>query len=92
MNTLYGLPEEVVFCTRCVMSNQRPATSPEFRKTDSRIKTSAFGADGVCDACRYYEYKATIDWDDRERGLRDLCDRFRRKAGAYDVIVPGRVR
>ena len=89
MNTLYGLPEEVVFCTRCVMSNQRPATSPEFRKTDSRIKTSAFGADGVCDACRYYEYKATIDWDDRERGLRDLCDRFRRKAGAYDVIVPG---
>ena len=89
MKVLYGLPEDVIFCKRCVMSNPRPATSPEFRKKDSRIPTSAFGEDGICDACRYYEQKALIDWDDRDRQLRELCDKYRRSDGSYDVLVPG---
>ena len=28
---LYGLPEEVLFCKKCVISNQRPASIPEFK-------------------------------------------------------------
>ena len=87
--TYHGLPEEVVFCKKCVMSNQRPATSPEFRKTTTDIKTSAFGDDGVCDACRYYEIKKNIDWDNREKELKDLCDKYRKNDGDYDVLVPG---
>ena len=87
--TLHGLPGDIIFCKKCVMSNQRPSTSPEFRKTTTNIKTSAFGDDGICDACRYYEIKKSIDWAHREKELRDLCDKYRRKDGRYDVIVPG---
>jgi len=32
----YGLPEQVRFCRRCVMSNQRPASIPEFAHTPER--------------------------------------------------------
>jgi len=71
----YKLPLEVQYCKRCVVSNQRP-----------RI---VFDADGICNACRFSERKHTkIDWTERERELRDLCDRFRRKDGRHDVIVP----
>ena len=90
MEILHGLPREVVYCKKCVMTNQRPATSPEFRKKEtSDTPVSAFGEDGICDACRYSEYKKTINWDDRARQLQELCDRFRRDDGRYDVIVPG---
>jgi N-acetyl sugar amidotransferase len=86
---LHGLPEKVVFCKRCVMSNQRPSTSPEFRKQDTRIETASFDDDGVCHACRFAEMKATIDWNDREARLVALLDCHRRKDGTFDVIVPG---
>lgn len=86
----WGLPEEVIFCSRCVMSNQRPASAPEFRKDASTpVRTSGFGEDGICDACRYAEFKQTLDWEDRERQLVELCDRYRRDDGRYDVVVPG---
>ncbi len=71
----YKLPQPVLFCRRCVVSNQRP-----------RIR---FDEHGVCSACRYSEYKRTqIDWKERERELNDLCDRFRKSDGSYDVVVP----
>ncbi len=86
----HGLPGEVIYCKKCVMSNQRPATSPEFnKKSTADTPSSTFGEDGVCDACLYNEYKKTIDWDDRKDQLRQLCDRFRRSDGRYDVVVPG---
>ena len=28
---LFGLPEQVVFCKRCVISNQRPNSTVEFK-------------------------------------------------------------
>ena len=67
-----------------------PGDQPEFRKKETRdTPVSSFGADGICDACRYYETKARIDWDARERELVALCDRHRCHDGRYDVIVPG---
>ena len=86
--TLHGLPEEVIFCKRCVINNQRPNTSREFVKKDSKINTVGFGEDGVCDACTWFEEKKKIDWEDREKQLKALCDRFRRNDGSYDVVVP----
>jgi N-acetyl sugar amidotransferase len=72
------------------MSNQRPSTSPEFRKQNSDIHTATFGSDGICDACRYADYKATeIDWSSREKELVELLGKYRRSDGRYDVIVPG---
>lgn len=72
---MYKLPLEVKFCKKCTISNQRP-----------RI---VFDEDGVCSACRFAEYKQTkVDWTQREKELRELCDRFRSKDNQYDVIVP----
>lgn len=87
----YGLPREVKFCTKCVISNQRPNSDVEYAHTkNSKKKTIQFDDQGVCDACRTAEHKKhSIDWAQRERELRDLCDRYRSKDGSYDCIVPG---
>ncbi|OGC22683.1 LPS biosynthesis protein [candidate division WOR-1 bacterium RIFOXYC2_FULL_37_10] len=86
----YGLPEEVKFCKKCVMSNQRPTSSIEFRHTeDKKHRTLNFDKDGVCDACRANEQKELIDWKAREKELISLLDKHRRNDGHYDCIVPG---
>ena len=86
----YGLPLTVKFCKKCTMNNQRPASTVEFKqKEDEKKKTLFFDEHGVCDACNYAEKKKFIDWHVRDKELQDLCDRFRRVDGRYDVIVPG---
>ena len=88
--TYYGLPSNVCFCKRCVMSNQRPASTAEFKHTkDSKKVTLAIDSDGVCDACRMAEAKESIDWNKREEQLFQLLDQHRSKDGSYDCIVPG---
>ena len=72
---MYNLPEQVIFCKKCTISNQRPRIS--------------FDDEGVCSACRFAEFKQkNIDWNERENELKDLLKRFKRKDGYYDVIVP----
>jgi len=72
---LYNLPVRVAFCNKCTISNQRPRIS--------------FNEHGVCSACNFAEYKATrVDWGQHERELLDLCNRYRKRNGDYDVIVP----
>ena len=87
----YGLPGEVKFCKRCVISNQRPSSSVEFQhRRDSKKSTIHFGEDGICDACRYAEQKdAEVDWGERERALQALCNKFRSRNGSYDCLAPG---
>jgi N-acetyl sugar amidotransferase len=87
----YSLPREVKFCRKCVISNQRPSSGIEYSHTkDTKKKTISFDEDGICDACRVAENKnAKINWDDRDRELKDLCDKYRRTDGRYDCIVPG---
>lgn len=87
----YGLPGEVKYCVRCVISNQRPSSATEFQhRADSKKHTIAFDHEGVCDACRYAEKKdREVDWEKREAELRALCDRYRSRTGAYDCLVPG---
>lgn len=91
MSNFYGLPEKVVFCSKCVISNQRPNSTVEFKsKADEKKSTIAFGDDGICDACRYQDIKGReIDWAAREESLLRLLDRFRKSDGGYDVVVPG---
>ncbi len=68
-------PKEVRFCKRCVVSNQRPRIT--------------FDEEGVCNACRFAEYKQNgVDWDVREQQLLKLLDKYRSRNGSYDVIVP----
>ena len=71
---MYNLPKEVKYCKLCTISNQRPRIT--------------FDKNGVCSACNYRKVKESINWDQREKELMALCDRFRSKDGSWDVIVP----
>lgn len=90
MEVLYGLPSEVKFCKKCVISNQRPNSCSEFEhKENTKKETIHFDKEGVCDACRVADEKKEFDWQTREKELVELCDRFRSKDGSYDCLVPG---
>jgi N-acetyl sugar amidotransferase len=90
-NVYFGLPENVVFCKRCVISNQRPSSTVEFtHKKGENKQTIGFDDEGVCDACRFHDIKEKqIDWAKREQSLEKLLDIHRSKDGGYDIIVPG---
>ncbi|GFO68507.1 flagellin modification protein, PseA [Geomonas limicola] len=63
------------YCNRCVM----PDTKPDL----------FIDEEGVCNACRSYESRATVDWDARYRELQQLLERYRVKDGSrWDCIVP----
>lgn len=87
----YGLPPEIRFCKKCVISNQRPNSAVEFKHTAAtKKKTIFFDEKGVCDACRLAELKKrTINWDEREKQLVKLCNKYRCQDGAYDCLVSG---
>ncbi|MFX0036480.1 MAG: N-acetyl sugar amidotransferase [Candidatus Hermodarchaeota archaeon] len=87
----YGLPKEIKFCKKCVISNQRPNSTLEYlHNIESKKETIHFDNEGICDACRVSERKDTeIDWDKREKELINLCDKYRRDDGYYDCIIPG---
>jgi N-acetyl sugar amidotransferase len=75
MTLSYQQPADVKYCTRCVISNQRPRIT--------------FDEHGVCSACLHAERKRhAIDWEARELELQQLLDKYRSKNDAYDVIVP----
>ena len=87
----YGLPVEVKFCSKCVISNQRPNSAVEYEHTKaSKKETIHFDEHHVCDACKVAEQKeVSINWDERERELQELCDKYRSKDGSYDCLLPG---
>ena len=69
------LPKEVVWCKRCVVSNQRPRV--------------IFNEDSVCSGCLNADYKNNVvDWEKREEELHELLESHRSKDGSWDVIVP----
>lgn len=90
LETFYGLPSDVKFCVRCVMSNQRPTSAIEFRHTaESKKNTLNIDEYGVCDACHTATQKEQIDWEKREKELVQLLDKYRKNDGSYDCLVPG---
>ena len=59
----FGLPKEVIFGKRCVMSNQRPSSSVELRHTrDLNHSMLHIDEKRVCGACRFVEIKDQIVW------------------------------
>jgi len=70
------LPSEVSFCTNCVVSNQRPQIT--------------FDERGVCSACQWsLEKDNSVDWDNREKELEELGEKYRSRTGKFDCVVPG---
>lgn len=65
----------VFYCKECIVSNQRPRL--------------LFDENGVCSACLYQkEKKTSIDWEARHKELEELCNKYRRNDGRYDIVVP----
>lgn len=60
-------------CKRCLMPNTRPNTPFE---------------GGVCQACKNFDTRTDVDWDERQRELRHICDRHRSNDGSWDCILP----
>jgi N-acetyl sugar amidotransferase len=66
---------QIKYCTQCLM----PHTKPDLR----------LDADGVCNACRSYQSRATVDWVARKEELREIIGRYRSRDGSkWDCIVP----
>ncbi len=65
----------IKYCKRCVM----PETKPDLYIDE----------DGVCNACRSYEQRPQINWDERRKELLEILVRYRNKSGSnWDCIVP----
>ena len=87
-HSLFGMPEDIIFCKRCIISNQRPISTIEFKSKNTLNKKGIdIAVDSICSACKYTDIKNKINWDDREIKLKKLLDKYRKKNG-YDVIVP----
>jgi N-acetyl sugar amidotransferase len=62
------------YCTRCVM----PYTKPDLHLDEA----------GVCNACRAYEHRKAVDWDQRRQELLTILERYQRPESNWDCIVP----
>lgn len=63
------------YCKRCVMPDSKP---------DLHLDE-----EGICNACRSYEKRGTIDWDSRRSQLLQLIEKYRKPNGSnWDCIVP----
>ena len=91
LEAYYHLPVHVKFCKECVVSNQMPNSCVEMKNgKEQKKETIHFDSDGLCDACKVAKQKENmIDWEERERQLFDLCDKYRKSDGTYDCLVPG---
>jgi N-acetyl sugar amidotransferase len=88
----YGLSEEVLFCSKCTITNQRPSSVVEFKHQEKDKKpTINFDENNICSACKFHEEEKNknIDWNERENNLIQLLNKFKRNDGGYDVLVPG---
>jgi len=47
-----------------------------------------FNENGVCSACTAFENRANIDWGEREKEFKELCNFIKSLKHQYDVIVP----
>lgn len=62
------------YCVRCVM----PHTKPDLHIDE----------EGVCNACRSYEKRKEVDWNQRKSELLTLLEKYRKHDSNWDCIVP----
>lgn len=64
------------WCQRCIL----PDTRPNLR----------LDADGICNACRNHEQKASIDWSARAALLDEVAEHAKQTAlpNGYDCLIP----
>jgi N-acetyl sugar amidotransferase len=90
LKPLYGLPKKIVYCKLCTYTNQKPNSEKEYKhKITTQKPTLKIDQTGICDACKIEKQKKKIDWISREKLLKKLCQKYRKKNGDFDCIVPG---
>lgn len=63
------------YCTKCVMTDTKPDLYLD--------------EEGVCNACRNYENRPKINWDERKKELIELMKQYKSQDGTnWDCIVP----
>lgn len=63
------------YCKRCAMPDTKPNLS--------------FDDEGVCNACRNYENRKAVNWDERKIELQEILEQYRSKDGSnWDCIIP----
>lgn len=63
------------YCKSCIMPDSKPDLS--------------FDEDGVCNACRNYENRSKVNWEERKAELKQLLEKYRSKdSSSWDCIVP----
>ena len=83
--TKFNLPEKVIYCSKCVMTNQRPSSIPEYLHRPDREGAHYLNMEKdsngnyVCDACKAAGRKEKIDWKSREKELIKLLNKHRSK-------------
>ncbi|WP_288581355.1 MULTISPECIES: N-acetyl sugar amidotransferase [Lysinibacillus] len=65
----------IKYCKKCVLPNTKPHL--------------IIDDEGVCDACRNFENRETVDWQLRKQELIQILDKYKSKDGSnWDCIVP----
>ena len=89
---MFNAPSKVLFCKKCVQSNQKILSSSLIadNRTHSNRKRMQF-KNGVCDGCLQVErkYNDNINWKEREKKLNKILEKYRSRNGSFDCIVPG---
>jgi len=66
--------EKIFLCKKCLTLSTRP-----------RVKYT----DGICNACIWAEEKKhKVDWKERWEKIEEICNKFRRDDGYWDMMVP----
>ena len=66
---LYGLPLDVKFCNKCVISNQRPSSTVNLKLQKFIKEVIHFDDNGICSTYFNETKMQNIDWDEREKSL-----------------------
>ena len=88
----YGLPNEVKYCVKCNVTNQKPTSTNEYKHDKDTLQIPiSFDKNDVCHACKTVEKKwdGSIDWEEREKELIDLCDKHKNIKGQYNCLIGG---
>ncbi len=91
LESLFGLPNVVKHCSKCLMTNQKPFSINETtNKKGSGKSGMPINDEGFCAACEYsFKKNKNIDWQLREEKLLKMLEKIRRNDGRYDCIISG---
>ena len=62
------------WCKNCLLPDTRP--------------NIYLNSDGICNACLNHKTKKIIDWDSREKHLKEIVREVKKKSAIYDCVIP----